>query len=322
MTPTALALLFALGAAFGLAPTGPAAASESPWSEKAFGVLLVGPDGDGDWKAFVDQVKKRLGKEIPLEAFAGPLEPKSLQKSLDRLQSSRVKKVAVVPVFLHEESMELEQLRYILGIEKLPSRPFLEFWGMTRRVVPRVKTKAALVLAKPLGSDEAAAAALAARAKDGARRGPPESALIVGAGAADDDENSSRLKELDALLKRLAKDHSMAGARGWLLRPSTREKPRQASESEKGLKDIAQGMTRGGRVVVVPWLMTRDGSTRGWRRVLENPFLRWVDKGLLPDEGLARWAADRAQGLRGEADQVRHKDAGQALPDAERKKNF
>lgn len=316
MMPRALALLLALLSAL----PGPAAAADSPWSEKSFGVLLVGPDGDGDWKAFVDQVKKRLGKEVPLEAFAGPLEPKSLQKSLDRLQSSRVKKVAVVPVFLHEESMELEQLRYILGMEKLPSRPFLEFWGMTRRVVPRVKTKAALVIAKPLGADAAAAAALAARAKDASRRGPPESALIVGAGATDDDENAVRLKELDALLKRLAKDHAMAGARGWLLRPATREKPRQGSDSEKGLKDIAQSMTRGGRVVVVPWLMTRDGSARAWRRVLENPFLRWVEKGLLPEEGLARWAADRARDLRGEADQVRYKDAGQALPDAERKR--
>ncbi|TBR22649.1 hypothetical protein EPO15_07660 [bacterium] len=317
MPPRALALLLALTSAV------PAArAAQSPWSEKAYGVLLVGPDGGGDWKLFVDQVKKRLGKDIPLEAFAGPLEPKSLQKSLDRLQSSRARKVAVVPVFLHEDSMELAQLRYILGMEKLPSRPFLEAWGMTRRVVPRVKTKAALALAAPLGSDPAAAAALARLAKDGSRRGTPEAVLVVGAGAESDDENGTRQKELDALLARLSKDHGVARARGWLLRPATKEKPRQAADSAKGLKDVAQGLSRGGRVVVVPWLMTRDGSTRAWHRILENPFLRWVEKGLLPDEALARWAADRAEGLRAEADQVRFKDAGQALPDAERRKNF
>ncbi len=79
-------------------------------------------------------------------------------------------------------------------------------------------------------------------------------------------------------------------------------------------------MTRGGRVVIVPWLMTQDGSARSWKRILENPFLRWVDKGLLPDDGLARWAAAKAEGLRGTADQVRFKDAGQALPEAERKR--
>lgn len=298
----------------------PAAAASSPWSEKAYGVLLVGPDGGADWKAFVDQVKKRLGPEVPLEAFAGPLEPKSLQKSLDRLQSARARKVAVVPVFLNADSMELAQLRYILGLEKLPSRAFLEAWGMTRRVVPRVKTKAALALAAPLGADPAAAAALARLAKDGARRGPPESVLLVGTGAADDEEDAARRKELDALLALLAKDHGLAGARGWLLRPASKEKPRQEAESQKALKDLAQGMARGARVVVVPWLLTRDGTTRSWKKVLDNPFLRWVEKGLLPDEGLARWAAARADALRAEPDQVRFKDPGQPLPEAERKR--
>lgn len=312
MMPSVLALLFAVLPA--------SAASSSPWAEKAYGVLLVGPDGGGDWKAFVDQVKKRLGPDVPVEAFAGPLEPKGLQKALDRFQASRARKVSVVPVFLHEESMELSQLRYILGLEKLPSRPFLELWGMTRRVVPRVKTKAALVLAAPLGADEAAAAALARHVKDGARRGPPETVLLVGAGAETDDENAARQKELDALLALLAKDHGLAGARGWLLRPPSKSNPRQGSDSAKGLKDVAQGMTRGGRVVIVPWLMTQDGSVRSWKRILENPFLRWVDKGLLPDDGLARWAVARAEGLRGTADQVRFKDAGQALPEAERKR--
>ncbi|TPW20559.1 MAG: hypothetical protein FD126_1563 [Elusimicrobia bacterium] len=312
MMPSALALLIAVLPAFG--------ASGSPWGEKAYGVLLVGPDGGGDWKTFVDQVKKRLGPDVPVEAFAGPLEPKSLQKALDRFQASRARKVAVVPVLLHEESMELSQLRYILGLEKLPSRPFLEFWGMTRRVVPRVKSKAALVLAAPLGADEAAAAALASHAKGGARRGPPEAVLVIGVGAETDDENAVRLKELDALLGMLAKDHGLAGARGWLLRPPSKDRPRQGSDSAKGLKDVAQGMTRGGRVVIVPWLMTQDGSARSWKRILENPFLRWVDKGLLPDDGLARWAAAKAEGLRGTADQVRFKDAGQALPEAERKR--
>ncbi len=79
MPPRALALLLALSSVL------PAArAAQSPWSEKAYGVLLVGPDGGGDWKLFVDQVKKRLGKDVPLEAFAGPLEPKAARLLLRR----------------------------------------------------------------------------------------------------------------------------------------------------------------------------------------------------------------------------------------------
>ena len=314
MTREALAFAVLLAAA-------PASASSSsPWSEKAYGVLLVGPDGGHDWGAFSGQVKKRLGPDVPVESFAGPLETKSLQKAVDKLSAARARKICVVPVFPYTASMELAQLRYTLGLEKLPSRAFLEAWGMTRRVVARVKTKAALVLAAPLGADEAASAVLLERALEKRRRGKAETVLLLGTGAETDDENAARLADLEAHAKRLGASKDLAGTRVWLLRPNTKDKPRQRAESEKALQVLVAGLTRAGPVVVVPYLLTQDGTQRAWRRVLENPFLRWQDKGLLPSERLARWAAARAAAARGEADQVRFKDAGQALPPEERKR--
>ena len=289
-----------------------ASAASSPWSEKAYGVLLVGPDGGQDWNLFVAAVKKRLGAGVPVEAFAGPLETKSLQKALDRFQASRAPKVVIVPLFLHSASKEYDQLKYILGIEKLPSREFLDSWGMRSRVVPRAKTKAALVLGLPLGADEAVSDVLRERAKDGARRGPAETALLLGAGAGEEGENSARLKDIEAHAAKLE------GAKAWLLRPGTKGMPRQGADSEHKLQELAQTMAHAGRVVVVPYLVVNDGSLRAWKKVLSNPFLRWVEKGLLPHERLVRWAGDRAEALRGVPDQVRFKDAGQTLPPVER----
>lgn len=311
---TRLTLLLA-----GLLAAAPAAAAPaaSPWSEQPYAVLLVGPDAGSDWSLFVSQVKKRLGKAVRVDAFSGSLEPKDIQKAVDRLQASRVRKIVVVPLFLYAESKELEQLKYLLGIGKLPSREFMESWGMSQRVVPRVKAKAALVLGTPLGTDAVVSTALEARSREGARRGKPETVLLLGTGAEGDAENAARLATVEAHAKRLEKAAGLGGARVWLLRPSTREKPRQAAESEKGLKDLVQGLTRSGRVAVVPYLLTQDGSNRAWKRVLENPFLRWVDKGLLPDESIARWAAEKAQALSGEADQARFKNP-EALPPQER----
>lgn len=297
-----------------------AAAPSSPWGEKAYGVLLVGPDGGQDWKVLTDLVRKRLGKDVPLEAFTGPLESRGLQKALDRLQTARAKKVCVVPVFLHSASMELEQLRYTLGLEKLPSRPFMETWGMTGRVVARVKTKAALVLTKPLGADPAVSDVLLERALDGRRRGKKETVLLLGAGAETDDENAARQADLEAQAERLDASKELAGASVWLLRPDSKDRPRQRADSEKALQGFVRGQTRAGPLVVVPYLLSEDGTLRQWRRVLENPFLRWQAKGLLPSDRLARWAVERAQAARGEADQVRFKDAGQALPPQERKR--
>lgn len=289
-----------------------ASAASSPWSEKAYGVLLVGPDGGQEWNVFVAAVKKRLGNGVPVEAFAGPLETKSLQKALDRFQAARARKVAVVPVFLHSASKEFDQLKYLLGLEKLPSREFLESWGMRSRVVPRAKTKAALVLGSPLGADEAVTDVLRERAKDGARHGPTEATLLLGLGAGEEGENSARLKDIETHAGKLE------GAKAFLLRPGSKTKPRQGAESEHKLQELAQTMAHAGRVVVVPYQVANDGSLRAWRKVLTNPFLRWVEKGMLPHERLVRWACDRAEALRGEADQVRFKDAGQALPQLER----
>lgn len=313
MTRGALAFAILLAAS-------PASSASSPWSEKAYGVLLVGPDGGHDWAAFIAQVKKRLGPDIPIESFAGPLESRSLQKAVDRLSSARARKICVIPVFPYTASMELDQLRYTLGLEKLPSRLFLEAWGMTRRVVTRVKTKAALVLTAPLGSDEAASSALLERALENRRRGRDATVLLLGSGAETDNENAARLADLEAHAKRLGASKDLAGARVWLLRPNSKDRPRQRAESEKALQVLVAGLTRAGPVVIVPYLLTQDGTLRAWRRVLENPFLRWQEKGLLPSDRLARWAAERASAARGEADQVRFKDAGQALPPEERKR--
>lgn len=294
-----------------------AAGAGSPWSEKPFAVLLVGPDAGQDWNLFVSQVKKRLGPSVKVDAFSGTLEPKDLQKAVDRLQASRARKIVVVPVFLFAQSKELDQLKYLLGIEKLPSRDFMESWGMTSRIVARVKTKAAMVLGAPLGTEAVVSEALEARAREGARRGKPEAVLLLGLGAESDSENAARMAAVEAHVKKLAKAAGLGGARAWLLRPPTRQNQRQGAESEKGLKDLVQGMTRSGRVVVVPYLLTQDGSSRAWKRVLENPFLRWVDKGLLPNEAVARWAAEKAQSLAAEPDQVRFKNP-EALPPQER----
>ena len=294
-----------------------AAAAASPWSEQPYALLLVGPDAGQDWNLFVSQVKKRLGAEVRVDAFSGTLEPKDLQKAVDRLQASRVRKIVVLPLFLYSESKELDQLKYLLGIEKLPSRDFMESWGMASRVVQRVKAKPALVLGAPPGGDEVVTAALEARAREGARRGKPETVLLLGQGSQADADNAARAAAVEAHAKRLSKASGLGGARSWLLRPPTREKPRQGADSEKGLKDLVQELTRSGRVVVVPYLLTQDGSTRSWKKVLENPFLRWAEKGILPNEALARWAAEKAQSLSAEPDQARFKNP-EALPPQER----
>ncbi|MDE2293581.1 MAG: hypothetical protein KGL53_15980 [Elusimicrobia bacterium] len=298
-----------------LLAAGPAAALPSSWSEKPYGVLLVGPDAGTDWQLFVSQVRKAEGRGVPVEAFAGPLESRDLQSALDRLAADRVRKVCVLPVFLHAASPELDQLKYMVGVAKLPSKEFMDLWGMASRVVPRVKTKAALVLGSALGDDPAVSAALADRALEGRRLGRPETVLLLGTGAASDTENAAWDVEAQTLAGRLAKTAGLAGARAWLLRPDSRAKPRQSEESRQGLLGLARSLRRD-RVVVLPYLLTQDGSSREWKRTLENPFLRWVDKGLLPSARLARWAVARAAALADQPDEVRFKDAGQALPQA------
>lgn len=314
MLRIALAAWLCAGAVF-------ARAGDAPWGKKDFGVLLAGPGGGSDWDQLIGELRKTLGKTRPVQAVAGAYGTRELQRAIESLQAEQVKKIVVVPLYLHSESRDTEQLRYMLGLREHPSKEYLEAWGMTARVVKRAKAKVPVVVSRGLDDDSLVAEILLLRAQGLSREPAKETVVLLGDGAADDAANERLAAVLGSLAGKMMVRSRFAGVESALLRPDSATKKDQARKSAEALRARLSALSRKSRVLVVPHLLARDGSERALKKKLDNLFVRYKGEALLPDKRLASWIESRAKEAAGGEDMVKFKDEGRALP-AEKKQRF
>lgn len=287
-------------------------------------MLAVGAVGGGELSAFLKDLRRELGPHVPIRDLSYPVGTRSLQRALDGLTAEKALKIAVVPLDLASESPELEHLRYLLGVSEFPSSAYLESWRMSGRTIPRARTKTPIAAARALDDDPVAAEILLDRARALSRRPSEETVVVVGWGRGDDADGARR-ERLEGFAARLRRDGGFRDARGHLLLPpaappaevrlGTRAAPKDPEgESRRALRETVRDLSKRGRVLVLPYLLARDGRERELKKLMEGLFCRYDGKPLLPDPRLARWAAERARQAAREEDMARHKDAGRAPP--------
>lgn len=308
------AIWIAVLAVFSLAPERARAEDASPWGKKSVGVLMVAEYGGGEWNRFVADARKAMGKEIPLEAYAGALGGKSLQKAVDRLQSQQIERIVVVPVFLESAVPEVEQLNYLFGAREYPSEAFLEKWRMGKRMVTRVKAKVPVVITAAIDGHDSVANILLSRAQEMSREPKKETILLLGTGGAGDAEHALLSARVESLARGVASRGGFSGASGFLVRPATPKRPLQREQSMRGLRHAIREASQHSRVIVVPCVLIDDGSLRSWKKELDNLFYRWRGKTLLPDAALLTWMKTRIDEARTADTMVVYKDQGHLLP--------
>ncbi len=295
------------------APT-PAQLLSAPWGKKPYGVLLAGAGGGADWNSLIGLLRKELGERRPLETITGSYGTREVQHAIDRLQTRRVAKIVVVPLYLYPRTADAEQLRYLLGIREFPSEEFLEGWGMKSRNVKRAKAKVPIIMTEGLGDEGFIAEVLLQHAKKLSRKPKKEIVILIGRGRAADEENTLREELLTSISGKMLVRSRFRSVQAVLLRPRTKEKPRQAVESEIAMRKLIRANSVRSRVIVVPYLMARDGSGRALRKKLDNLFYRWSEGTLLPDKRVAKWVRKSAQRAARRKSMVEFKDEGKALP--------
>lgn len=339
-------------AAFVLAPAlsclllaGAAAPSKKPegspkiaFGPKPFGVLLYSSAGGGDWRKLTGDLRNVLEPKIPFETLSGSADRRGVQRALDRLQAAKVRKIVVIPLQLRTRNDDADQLQYLLGLSKFPSKAFMTGWRMSGRVIPRAKAKVPIVMGKGLDDDPVVADILLVRAKAMSRDPKKESVVLVAqAGAEEEDESLKSL--LQGHAKRLAEKGGFHSVRAEVL-PSKNARTRgqreesghpelrlgekterifQARTPMERLKARLRALSRRTHVLVLPFLLERDGSERLLRKNLDNIFFRWKGEALMPHDGLVRWVHDQIEATRKLENMVRFKDEGLATPAQKRR---
>ncbi|MEK7744479.1 MAG: hypothetical protein AAB576_05460 [Elusimicrobiota bacterium] len=308
----------------------PSAWAQGGFGPKELGLLVLGQGGGEEWKKFSQALAKSLGAEIPVEVNAGSPGTSDLLRSLEKLKTARVKKIAVVPLYLRSDDPDLEQARYLLGIAQYPSEGVMkgEHSRMGSARIKRALTKIPLSMTQALDEDPAVSQALSERALQMSREPERDAVIVVELGRADDQGSEARLRALQGHAKRVREAGKFRDARAVLLRSDAPKVPgtapdlgkkigRGAKESSlRELRDAVRELSSQGRVIAVPCLLAKDGSERRMRKALEGLFHQWKGEALLPSDALASWTLTRMEEARRLPDMIKFRDEGKALPPA------
>lgn len=279
----------------------------------SFGLILLAEGGGRDWKVFEKEMASRASKSLPMEIVLGRADVKSIQKSVDRLQSRKVKKIVVVPLFLNDASEVMDQTRFLLGIRRDPSA---EFFGARSRpgslIARRVQARIPMILAPVLDDQEVLLDVLSSRALEMSKGPSREAVVLVGCAAASEKAAKQWEQTLQSLAQRLRAKGSFQSATAVLLAEDQKQSVRD--EHRKRLESLVRRLSRESRVLVVPVSVTEADFSRAIPRALQGSFMRFNGKALLPDERISTWVEQAAQNASHLPDMRTFTDAGRALP--------
>ncbi len=271
--------------------------AQSAMAEKSYGVLLLGAGGDKDWRDAVELVAKEMSKKRrPFESALGQGDVKTIQKAVDKLEFSRVKKIVVVPLILSSFSEEMDEDRYLLGVREKPSSEFSNAPHSHNRAAgaqERVKAKVPIVVTKGLDDSDAAVEILADRAKTLSHDPAKEILVLVGKAPGSKEGLKDWISTANALAEKVRQKGGFRLAQAAALRDDIDRSARDQSEGE--VRKAISNLHRMGPVVVVPVELTPDLVHSRMPHILEGVQARYDGKEMLPDAKIAKWVADSAQ---------------------------
>jgi len=302
-----------------LAPQASFAEAATP----AYGVLLLAHGGDPRWNSEVTALRGQIDAKVPTEvtfgmAF-GQAQVREIQDGVNRLERRGVKKIVAVPLFVSSDSEVMDQVRFVFGIEKAPSKTLSDRmkamgghdhgYGHSIGEKPedsgfnsyfnaddskRVKTKVPLVLTPALDDHPLVTEILLEHAKGLSQEPKKETVILVGHGPVEDDKNRSWLEMMSRLGGTVQKKGGFKAVRAATLRDDAGAEVRDAAAKE--LRSMVQAAANGGgRAIVVPDLIAQGGIEPHIVRALEGLHYAWDGKTLMPHKSITEWALQRAE---------------------------
>jgi len=250
----------------------------SPTTPTGVGVIVMAHGGSPEWNSSVRAAVEPIAEASPTSIAFGMADPKSLQASVDTLESIGVTTIYVVRLFLSGESF-LQRTEYLFGLR--PDQP-----GSLPDADPLRRRASVVVSEHGLVESQRTGTILRERAEALSSNAANESVLIIAHGMGDADHNAELLLHLDALADsvRAAAFHSVHVA---TLREDWAE---HRGGSERQIRQFVSNETEDGRaVIVIPFRLSGFGP---YAEVLEGlPYLS-DGRGLIPHPAITDWIRD------------------------------
>jgi len=307
--------------------------SAATLQDKPFGVLLLGETGGKELREALAAMTTTFAPQFPFEFAGGAADVKAIQKAVDRLQDAHIKKLVVVPLYAASRSPLMEQTRYIFGIRQDPAPEFFTAahrpsgYALVRRVQSRGRLPVVLTAAPD--DDPLVVDILTSRALQLSKHPAAEALVLVGLAPAAAPRDETVLGQaaspqpptgedeyrqlLSSLTERVRARGSFQSAHAAVLQPYAQHQS-ERKRHEDTLRSLVRGLSRSQRVLVVTYAVTGGEAAPHILRALQGTFMRYNEKGLLPDDRMVRWVAGAIRRGAALPDMRAYKDAGRPLP--------
>lgn len=264
------------------------------------GVLLLAHGGDPSWNKQAESICAEVAKTMPCEVALGMADTASMQKGLEALAAKKVKKAAVVPLFVSSRSEVLDQTRFLLGLSEKPSEVFRDAMAANPHAAhmghayteTRVKAPIPVAMTAALDDDELVAEILLSRAKTLSKDPKNETIFLVGHGPVDDKANERWLETMRALGRRLQAKGKFADVEVATIRDDSPAYVKQ--DAKEDLRGRIRAASKSTRVIVIPHLIARGGIESHVHEAVEGLPVAWSGETLAPHPALAKWVLKRA----------------------------
>jgi hypothetical protein len=236
------------------------------------GILALGHGYKEPGNTFFRNAYEPIGRRHPVAAGLGMAMMSSdhIQTAVDRLEKAGAKTIVAIPTEVGDDTSLIRQWHYIFGLTD--ESAYLD--------VPRVKSKAKIVVTKTPTTSPVTSEILAAYARSAVRDPAKEVVLLVAHGPEDAADNAKLMKILEGHAARVKAVSGVREVRYDSLQDDATTEVREANV--KRMRDwISAHGEMGHRVIVLQVLMTGQGGvTARLRRDFDGLNYDLVDKGL------------------------------------------
>ncbi len=265
------------------------------------GVLVMAHGGEAEWNRLAEEAVGAVAKKYPTEIAFGMARADTLQKAVSRLEKRRVRRIAVVRLFLSGDSF-LGRTEKILGAKPGAGvRP--ENWDhaghaghamhMDPRTMPlwRVETSSRFSITREgLLDGPTGEGILIKRARALSRDPSLESVLLLAHGVGHDRADRMWRKRMEPAANAIGRAIPFHEVKALTMRDDWPKK-RDLARREIRLF-VNKARDEGRRVLVVPYRLSGFGPQAS---MLDGLEIVMDGKGLLPDPAVGDWMVDQAR---------------------------
>lgn len=273
--------------------------------ESDTGILVLAHGADEKWNRHIQDAVAGVRGNFKKEIAFGMGDAKTIQRSIDKLESAGVKNIVVVPLFLSSHSEMYRQVEYVLGLREEPDILFWILMNSSGRhgsngnhdagsdMLEKVKFKIPYRVANPVNYNPLIAGILEERLQK-YQFTPQISIFILAHGPVSEEDNKAWLLDLKKYSRWLSPKFKDANLYEMTFRDD-------APQFIKGvaIKKIREAVmleiAKGKKVIVLPFLLAPSGREMEIKKILEGYDCEIISGALLPHLNISVWIESQSK---------------------------